>query len=194
MSRLSSACCSMFISVVIVLMVTGIATPGTSVAGELRVEVASDPQVTPAEAVIEASRLFEATLLAELLHREPRLTPTRLHRALPLLWTAAQADRSERTDELPKPYGTLYRRQVQWSLSDTIVREWLDEQVDADRQRQRGMLFAIGFTILGWLAGGGLVLKLDRLTRGYQRAMIVGVAAVLMIAATMGGWLLVLTC
>ena len=184
----------MFIAVVIVVKVTGIVTPSASIAGELRVEVASNPQVTPAEAFIEASRLFEATLLAELLHREPRLSPTRLRRAMPRLWTATQADRSERTDELPKPYGTLYRRHVQWSLSDTIVREWLDEQFDADRQRQRGTLFAIGLTILGWLAGGGLVLKIDRLTRGYRRAMIVGVAAVLMIATTTGGWLLVLTC
>ncbi len=193
MSHSFSAFVSMFIAVVIAAMMTGIATPGTSIASELRVEVASDPQVTPAEAVIEASRRFEATLLAELLRREPRLTSARLHRALPRLWTATQADHREQTVELLKPYGTLYRRQVRWSLSDAIVREWLNEQLDEDRQRQRGMLFAIGFTILGWLAGGGMVLKLDRLTRGYRRAMIVGVAVVLLIAATLGGWQLVLS-
>ena len=194
MSRSSSTCVSTFIAVVIAVMVPGIVTPGASVAGELRVEVASDPQVTPVEAVIEASRRFEATLLAELLRREPRLTPSRLHRALPRLWTATEADHREQTVELLKPYGTLYRRQVRWSLSDAIVRDWLNGQLDEDRQRQRGMLIAIGFTILGWLAGGGMVLKLDHLTRGYRRAMIIGVAAVLMIAATMGGWQLVLTC
>ncbi len=190
MSRFPLALFSLFI---VGLTVIGIGAPRATVAGELRVEVASDPQVTPAEAVIEASRRFEATLLAELFRREPRLTSMRLRRVLPHLWTATQADRVERTDELLKPYGTLYRRQVQWSLSDAIVRDWLNEQLDEDRQRQRGMLFAIGLTILGWLAGGGMVLKLDRLTRGYRRAMIVGVAVVLLIAATMGGWQLVLT-
>lgn len=106
MSRNSSACCPMLITV---LMATGIVTPSASVAGELRVEVASDPQVTPAEAVIEASRRFEATLLAELLRREPRLSSTRLRRVLPDLWTATQADRRERTDELLKPYGRRTR-------------------------------------------------------------------------------------
>ena len=38
-----------------------------------------------------------------------------------------------------------------------------------------------------------MVLKLDRLTRGYRCAMIVGVSVVLLIAATVGGWQLVLT-
>ena len=180
----------MFIAI---LTVPGIVEPGSAVAGELRIEVASDPQVTPAKAVIEASRRFEATLLAELLRRETRLTSTRLCRVLPHLWTSTQANRLERTDELLKPYGTLYRRQVQWSLSNTIVRDWLNEQLDEDRQRHQGLLFAIGLTILGWLVGGGMVLKLDHLTRGYRRAMIVGVAVVLLIAATMGGWQLILT-
>lgn len=189
MSHFSSAFCPMFIAV---LVVSGI-IEATTTAGELRVEVASDPQVTPAEAVTEASRRFEATLLAELLRREPRLQSARLRGALPHLWTAPQADRVERTDELLKPYGTLYRRQVQWSLADTAVREWLNEQRDEDRQRHRAMRLAIGLTIVGWLMGLGIMLKLDHLTRGYRRAMIVGVVAVLLIAATMSGWQLVLT-
>ena len=181
--------CSLFI---IGLVVIGIGIPRATLAGELRVDAASDPQITLAEAVGEASRRFETTLLAELIRREPRLTSTRLRRALPHLWTATQADRREQTDELLKPYGTLYRRQVHWSLSDVVVRDWLNDQLDQDRQRQRAMLFAIGLTLFGWLAGGLMVLKLDRLTRGYRRAMIVGVAVVLLMSATMGGWQLVL--
>ena len=181
--------CSLFI---IGLVVIGIGIPRATLAGELRVDAASDPQITLAEAVGEASRRFETTLLAELIRREPRLTSTRLRRALPHLWTATQADRRELTDELLKRYGTLYRRQVHWSLSDVVVRDWLNDQLDQDRQRQRAMLFAIGLTLFGWLAGGLMVLKLDRLTRGYRRAMIVGVAVVLLMSATMGGWQLVL--
>ena len=181
--------CSLFI---IGLVVIGIGIPRATLAGELRVDAASDPQITLAEAVGEASRRFETTLLAELIRREPRLTSTRLRRALPHLWTATQADRREQTDELLKPYGTLYRRQVHWSLSDVVVRDWLNDQLDQDRQRQRAMLFAIGLTLFGWLAGGLMVLKLDRLTRGYRRAMIVGVAVVLLMSATMGGWQIVL--
>ena len=181
--------CSLFI---IGLVVIGIGIPRATLAGELRVDAASDPQITLAEAVGEASRRFETTLLAELIRREPRLTSTRLRRALPHLWTATQADRREQTDELLKPYGTLYRRQVHWSLSDVVVRDWLNDQLAQDRQRQRAMWFAIGLTLFGWLAGGLMVLKLDRLTRGYRRAMIVGVAVVLLMSATMGGWQLVL--
>ncbi len=181
--------CSLFI---VGLTVIGIGMPRATVAGELHVDVASDAQVTLAEAVSEASRRFEATLLAELLRREPRLTPTRLRRALPHLWTATQADRREQTEEQLKPYGTLYRRQVSWSLPDVVVRDWLNEQLDQDRHRQRALLFAIGLTLFGWLAGGLMVLKLDRLTHGYRRAMIVGVAVVLLISASMGGWQIVL--
>ena len=190
MCRFPFRFCSLFI---VELAVIGIGMPRATVAGELHVDVASDVQVTLAEAVGEASRRFEATLLAELLRREPRLTSTRLRRALPHLWTATQADRREVTDELLKPYGTLYRRQVRWSLPDAVVRDWLNDQLDQDRHRQRAILFAIGLTLFGWLAGGLMVLKLDRLTRGYRRAMIVGVAVVLLISATMGGWQLVLT-
>lgn len=174
------------------LAVLGIGMPSATVAGELHVDVASDAEVTLAEAVSEASRRFEATLLAELLRREPRLTSTRLRRALPHLWAATQADRREQTDELLKPYCTLYRRRVRWSLPDAVVREWLNGQLDEDRYRQRMKLFAIGLTLFGWLAGGLLVLKLDRLSRGYRRAMIVGVAVVLLMSATMGGWQMVL--
>ena len=190
MFRFPFRLCSLFI---VGLAVLGIGMPSTTVAGELHVDVASDAQVILAEAVNEASRRFETTLLAELIRREPRLTPTRLRRALPHLWTATQADRREQTDELLKPYGTLYRRQVHWSLSDVVVRDWLNDQLDQDRQRQRAMLFAIGLTLFGWLAGGLMVLKLDRLTRGYRRAMIVGVGVVLLMSATMGGWQMVLT-
>ena len=190
MCRFPFRFCSLFI---VELAVIGLGMPRATVAGELHVDVASDVQVTLADAVGEASRRFEATLLADLLRREPRLTSTRLRRALPHLWTATQADRREVTDELLKPYGTLYRRQVRWSLPDAVVRDWLNDQLDQDRHRQRAILFAIGLTLFGWLAGGLMVLKLDRLTRGYRRAMIVGVAVVLLISATMGGWQLVLT-
>ena len=123
-----------------------------------------------------------------MVRRESRLSPTTLLRELPHLWSVVQAERHEQTDELLKPYGKLYRRRVTWSLSDSALRDWLNEQRSLERSRSHAILIAVGLTITGWLIGLGAILKWDRVTGGYRRPMIVGVIVLLLLVITAGGW------
>ena len=161
-------CLLLSLCFVVSLMTT--ASAEDSFAG-LVIDAQSDVCVTEAEAVEQADSRLRHTLEQELARRT-WLPHAVLSQSLPRLIFAAQAQRTQRTESVLRPYGTLYRRHEQLRIPESSVQNWLSEIEAAEHTRSRQQWLIAGSVALSWLIVLRLFVAFDRRTRGYQRAWI----------------------
>jgi len=105
-------------------------------------------------------------------------------------WLLSQSG-VERKDELTvdeKPYGPVAEYSIRITLPEAVVTEWAARLARQRRGHILRMLSGAGGTLLGWFAGFVLLVRLDRATGGYYRGVLVPVAVVVLLAASVIGW------
>jgi len=105
-------------------------------------------------------------------------------------WLLSQSG-VERKDELTvdeKPYGPVAEYSIRITLPEAVVTEWAARLARQRRGHILRMLSGAGGTLLGWFAGFVLLVRLDRATGGYYRRVLVPVAVVVLLAASVIGW------
>ena len=112
----------------------------------LSIDVQSDLCVTAAEAVEQSDWRLRRLLEQELARRTP-LSTTVLAPSIPHLMFSADAQRTQRTESVQRPYGTLYRRHEQLRLPEQLVRDWLSKIEATEHSRVRHQ----------WLMAAGVV-------------------------------------
>ena len=135
----------------------------------LTIEAQSDLCVTEAEAVEQTSRRLRQLLEQELARRTP-LSIAVLNPSIPRLMFAADAQRTQHTESVQRPFGALYRRHEQLRIPDRIVREWLSEIEATEHSRLWKQWLAAIDIAVSWLIVLRLFATFDRRTHGYQRA------------------------
>jgi hypothetical protein len=152
----------------------------------LWIEVSSEATPAAADAVNEAAGRFDDALLAELLRYQPDMEQDWIRTRLPSLWSSPVADRKERTVEISRPFGTLYRRTISFRVPLDAVSEWLLEQQRESNRILRCRVLVGIVTASVWIAAACGAVWLDRRTNGYQRPAIALLSAALASAVTIG--------
>lgn len=135
----------------------------------LTIETQSDLCVTEAEAVEQTSRRLRQLLEQELARRTP-LPISVLGPSMPRLMFAVDAQRTQHTESVQRPFGTLYRRHEQLRIPDRVVRDWLSEIEATEHSRTWKQWLAVTGIAVSWLVMLRLFVVFDRRTHGYQRA------------------------
>jgi len=105
-------------------------------------------------------------------------------------WLLAQSgvvQHSElKTDE--KPYGPVAEKTVSLTIPEAVVLRWSRRLADQQRRRIAAVFCGAGATVLVWLLGMVLAVRLDRATGGYYRRVIVATGVLLLLVVSLLGW------
>ncbi|MDC0176264.1 hypothetical protein OAJ60_04960 [Planctomycetaceae bacterium] len=114
------------------------------------------------------------------------MAATELQRRAIHIVHSTSVKQSCRPEQIEKPYGTIYRHHLVVDVPDALFGETVME-LEETRYLQKVQRAATpGFVVLMSLFGFMLMVKLDRLTRGYHRPAIV-FGAVLGISSVVAG-------
>jgi len=91
-----------------------------------------------------------------------------------------------RSEQIEKPYGTFYQHHLVVDVPDALIVEAITGLEETWQLQKIHRAATPGFVVLMVLFGIMLMIKLDRLTRGYHRPAIV-FGAVLTISSVMAG-------
>lgn len=109
-------------------------------------------------------------------------------------WLLAQPGVEQEAEEKveERGYGSVAEKSIRVTIPENVLAEWGARL--AERSRRRTMLLAsgVGATLAGWLGAFALLIRLDRMTGGYRRALLVPVIVATTLAATGLGWTLFL--
>lgn len=142
--------------------------------GGLTIDAQSDLSVTEGEAVEQAS-IRMRQLLEKELARRTSLRGEVLTTSLPRLIFAPNVHRTQETESVLRPFGTLYRRHERIQIPERIVREWLLEIEDAEHSRiSRQWLIVAGVVVsflalLRWLLNGKWTRRQQRIEHERRR-------------------------
>ena len=140
----------------------------------LTINAQSDLSVTEAEAVEQAAMRMRQLLEKELARRTP-LRAEALSPSIPRLTFAAGVQRTQHTESVQRPFGTLYRRHERIQIPEQILREWLSEIEAAEHSRLwRQWLIVAGVVIsllavLRWLLNGAWTRRQQRIEHDRRR-------------------------
>ncbi len=140
----------------------------------LTINAQSDLSVTEAEAVEQATMRMRQLLEKELARRTP-LRAEALSPSIPRLMFAAGVQRTQHTESVQRPFGTLYRRHERIQIPERIVREWLSEIEAAEHSRLwRQWLIVAGvvvslLAVLRWLLNGAWTRRQQRIEHERRR-------------------------
>ena len=140
----------------------------------LTINAQSDLSVTEGEAVEQASIRMRQLLEKELARRTP-LRGEVLTTSLPRLIFAPNVHRTQQTESVLRPFGTLYRRHERIQIPERIVREWLLEIEAAEHSRiWRQWLIVAGvvvslLAVLRWLLNGAWTRRQQRIEHERRR-------------------------
>ncbi len=87
-----------------------------------------------------------------------------------------------------KEYGPVAEHTIRLSLPEAVVAQWAARLVAEHRRQTALTLGAIAATVVAWLAGAGVLVKLDRATNGYHTAMLALAVFGVLLAASGLGW------
>ena len=157
------------------------------------VRASSQPRVLETEATAEASEELYAKLVDYLSARTAADMPKhQLRHHLPRLLADPRVRWETRTETTEKAYGPVHQRHLAVSLPDQAIHDWVAEIVTEGNARTRFRAVAVVLTVLGWLMGVGMIVKLDRWTRGYHRPAIVASTVLLLLFGSGALWIVVL--
>lgn len=163
-------------------------------ARRVAVEARSEFQFSAAEARQEA----EARLRDELIRSITARTACRIRRKalldqLPVLAYSPEVCREESSETVEKPYGTMHRHLIRLRVEDDALNRWVANVVRQHNASRRLCAAAAALTVLGWMLGLVVVVRLDRWTRGYHRPAILAATLVVLACATAAAWAAILT-
>lgn len=116
------------------------------------------------------------------------LLPRRMVEEQAWLFSQPGVDRKDELTVDERHYGPVAEHSIRISLPDAVLAQWV-ARLAAQHQRQTMLLlWAAAGTVIGWLAGLVLLVRLDRATGGYYRRVLVPGAIVLLAAANVLGW------
>ena len=157
------------------------------------VRASSQPRVLETEALAEASEQLYTKLVDYLATRTAAdMSKAQLRQHLPLLLADPRVQWESRTETIEKAYGTMYQRNLGVSLPDQAIHDWIAEIATEGKTRTRFFALASVLTVLGWLMGVGMIVNLDRWTRGYHRLAIVASTILLLLFGSGALWVVVL--
>lgn len=142
-----------------------------------------------AEAKARENLLEELGKLAEELSQPARLQLVAEHAWL-LAQPGVEQEAEERVEE--KGYAYVAEKSVRMTIPDNVLADWGARLAEQSRRRTMLLASGVGATLAGWLGALALLIRLDRLTGGYRRALLVPVIVATTLAATGLGWTLFL--
>ncbi|GEM_PF-6978945 len=146
------------------------------------------------EAIQEAEEMTQQQLLQEIDQLAAaltgrRLSPRQREEELARLLAQAGVDRKDERTTEEKPYGSVAEHTIRVTLSETVVSRWMARLAEQRRYGVLRILYGAAGTLLGWLAGVVVLVKLDRATGGYHRWVLVPTLLVVLLVATGLGWI-----
>ena len=157
------------------------------------IKASSDRHFSEKEARRGANSLLTEKLVESVAARTGCIVPEKeLRRPLTRLMYAADIERDGFTETIQKPYGTMYRHHLRVSLPEETLRRWTADVAHQYKARLQLRAGAAALTVLGWLCGLLVVVKLDRWTLGYRRPAIVTGTLLVLVCGTSAGWMMVL--
>ena len=158
----------------------------------LRVEAGSELQTSPQEADAEAELRLRQSLLDAVINRV-EVQRGVLSRRLPQLLYDSSVRHAEHTETVQKPYGVFYRKHVAVAVPHATIQRWASEAAGHQRLRVLIRGGAAALTVLAWLCGWGVAVRLDRWTRGYCfPGVVLGTLAVMLFISGAGWGLLLM--
>ncbi|MGQ9913066.1 MAG: hypothetical protein ACUVQQ_01840 [Thermogutta sp.] len=147
------------------------------------------------EAYQEADAKARQNLLEEVGKLAEELSqPARRQLVAEHAWLLAQPGVEQKTEEKveERGYASVAEKSIRMTIPDHVLADWAARLAEQRRRRTWLLASGAGATLAGWLGALALLIRLDRLTGGYRRALLVPVIVATTLAATGLGWTLLL--
>ncbi len=117
-----------------------------------------------------------------------KLSPQRLFEEQAWLLSQPGVDRKGELTVDEKPYGLVAEQTICVTLPEAVLARWAERLAWQRRGYTRRIVYSVAGTLIGWLVGLVLLVRLDRATGGYYRRVLVPVVLVVLLVATVLGW------